>query len=91
MVPGGKDIAVATSKLMEQYDVAIWAHHGMFASGEDFDLTFGLMHTVEKAAEILLKVLSITPKKLRTITPDQFRHLANDFKVELPEKFLYEK
>ncbi|CBK73970.1 L-rhamnulose 1-phosphate aldolase [Butyrivibrio fibrisolvens 16/4] len=91
MVPGGKDIAVATSKLMEQYDVAIWAHHGMFASGEDFDLTFGLMHTVEKAAEILVKVLSITPKKLQTITPDQFRHLANDFKVELPEKFLYEK
>ena len=91
MVPGGKDIAVATSKLMEQYDVAIWAHHGMFASGEDFDLTFGLMHTVEKAAEILVKVLSITPNKLQTITPDQFRYLANDFKVELPEKFLYEK
>lgn len=91
MVPGGKDIAVATSKLMEQYDVAIWAHHGMFASGEDFALTFGLMHTVEKAAEILVKVLSITPNKLQTITPDQFRHLANDFKVELPEKFLYEK
>ncbi|MBR5635999.1 MAG: rhamnulose-1-phosphate aldolase [Pseudobutyrivibrio sp.] len=91
MVPGGKDIAVATSKLMEQYDVAIWAHHGMFASGEDFDLTFGLMHTVEKAAEILVKVLSITPNKLQTIKPDQFRHLANDFKVELPEKFLYEK
>ncbi len=91
MVPGGKDIAVATSKLMEQYDVAIWAHHGMFASGEDFDLTFGLMHTVEKAAEILVKVLSITPNKLQTITPDNFRHLANDFKVELPEKFLYEK
>ena len=91
MVPGGKDIAVATSKLMEQYDVAIWAHHGMFASGEDFELTVGLMHTVEKAAEILVKVLSITPNKLQTITPDQFRHLANDFKVELPEKFLYEK
>ena len=91
MVPGGKDIAVATSKLMEQYDVAIWAHHGMFASGEDFDLTFGLMHTVEKAAEILVKVLSITPNKLQTITPDHFRHLANDFKVELSEKFLYEK
>lgn len=91
MVPGGKDIAVATSKLMEQYDVAIWAHHGMFASGEDFDLTFGLMHTVEKAAEILVKVLSITPNKLQTITPDNFRKLAVDFKVELPEKFLYEK
>ncbi len=91
MVPGGKEIAVATSKLMEEYDVAIWAHHGMFAAGEDFDLTFGLMHTVEKSAEILVKVLSITPNKLQTITPDNFRNLAKDFHVELPEKFLFEK
>ncbi len=91
MVPGGRAIGVATSELMKQYDVAIWAHHGMFASGEDFDLTFGLMHTVEKAAEILVKVLSIRQDKLQTITPQNFRDLAADFNVTLPEKFLYEK
>ncbi|MDD3809309.1 MAG: rhamnulose-1-phosphate aldolase [Erysipelotrichaceae bacterium] len=91
MVPGGKAIAVATSKLMEKYDVAIWAHHGMFCSGEDFDLTFGLMHTVEKSAEILVKVLSIQPTKLQTIQADEFRELANDFNVNLPEEFLFEK
>lgn len=91
MVPGGREIAVETSKLMEKYDVAIWAHHGMFAAGEDFDLTFGLMHTVEKAAEILVKMLSMTGQKRQTITPDDFRHLAKDFNVTLPEKFLYEK
>ena len=88
MVPGGKDIAVATSKLMKEYDVAIWAHHGMFCSGEDFDLTFGLMHTVEKAAEILVKKLSMSPDKLQTITTQNFRDLAKDFNVVLPEKFL---
>lgn len=91
MVPGGKDIAVATSELMKKYDLAVWAHHGMFASGEDFDLTFGLMHTAEKSAEILVKMLSMTPNKLQTITPDDFRSLAKDFNVTLPEKFLYEK
>lgn len=91
MVPGGREIAVETSRLMEQYDVAIWAHHGLFCSGEDFDLTFGLAHTVEKSAEILVKVLSITPNKLQTIQPQQFRDLAKDFKVSLPEKFLFEK
>ena len=91
MVPGGRDIAVATSRLMEQYDVAIWAHHGMFCSGPDFDVTFGLMHTVEKAAEILVKVLSVRPDKLQTITAQNFRDLAVDFHVTLPEKFLYEK
>lgn len=91
MVPGGRDIAVATSELMKKYDVAIWAHHGMFASGEDFDLTFGLMHTVEKSAEILVKMLSMQPNKRQTITPENFRDLAKDFKVTLPEEFLYEK
>jgi len=91
MVPGGREIAVATSELMKQYDVAIWAHHGVFCSGEDFDLTFGLMHTVEKSAEILVKVLSMTPSKRQTIQPNQFRQLAKNFNVTLPEKFLYEK
>ena len=78
-------------ELMKKYDLAIWAHHGMFAAGEDFDLTFGLMHTVEKSAEILVKMLSIRPDKLQTITPQNFRDLAKDFKVTLPEQFLYEK
>lgn len=91
MVPGGRDIAVATSKLMEQYDVAVWAHHGMFCSGEDFDLTFGLLHTVEKSAEILIKIYSISPRKLQSITPDNFRAVGNAFHVELPERFLFEK
>lgn len=91
MVPGGKEIAVATSKLMEKYDVAIWAHHGMFCSGEDFDLTFGLLHTVEKSAEILIKVYSVAPRKLQTITPDNFRAVGKAFGVELPERFLFEK
>lgn len=91
MVPGDRDIAVETSRLMRTYNVAVWAHHGMFCSGEDFDLTFGLMHTVEKSAEILVKVLSMRPDKRQTIQPQDFQDLAEEFQVELPERFLYEK
>jgi rhamnulose-1-phosphate aldolase len=91
MVPGGREIAIATSKLMESYDVAIWAHHGTFCSGEDFDLTFGLMHTVEKSAEILVKTLSMGVNKRQTIAPQDFRSLAKEFNLELLERFLYEK
>ena len=91
MVPGGRDIAVATSKLMEKYNAVIWAHHGMFCSGEDFDLTFGLMHTIEKSAEILIKVMSMVPQKRQTIEPEDFRDLAKGFQVELSERFLYDK
>jgi rhamnulose-1-phosphate aldolase len=76
---------------MEKYDVAIWAHHGMFCSGADFDLTFGLMHTVEKSADILIKVLSMRHDKHQTISDNNFRSLAKDFKLTLDEKFLYKK
>ena len=91
MVPGGRDIAVETSRLMKKYNAVIWAHHGMFCSGEDFDTTFGLMHTIEKSAEILLKVLAVSPVKRQTITAQNFRDLAVGFGLTLPEEFLYEK
>ena len=41
--------------------------------------------------EILVKVRSMTYEKRQTIQPDEFRHLAEDFKVTLLEKFLFEK
>ena len=55
------------------------------------DLTFGLMHTIEKSAEILIKVMSMVPQKRQTIEPDDFRALAKGFNVELSERFLYDK
>ena len=32
----------------------------------------------------------VVSDKLQTITPEDFRALAKDFKVTLPERFLYE-
>ena len=89
MVPGGSDIALATSQLMKEYDAAVWAHHGLFASGPDFDTTFGLMHTIEKAAQIYLLALSAGQGKIRqTIRDDDLRAIAKDFGVTLREEFL---
>jgi rhamnulose-1-phosphate aldolase len=87
MVPGGAAIAEVTGELMKLHDVVIWAHHGMFCSGETLDLTFGLMDTVEKSAEILVKVLAMGGKK-QTITSQNFRDLAKDFKVIISEDYL---
>lgn len=91
MVPGGRDLALATSRLMTRYDAAVWANHGLFCSGEDFDLTFGLAHTLEKSAEILVKVRSMCPNTPRAIQPGRFRRLAEACQMELPERFLFEE
>ena len=88
MVPGGADIALATCKKMEEFDAAVWAHHGLFASGPDFDITFGLMHTIEKAAEIWVLQKSTGLPELQTIQDDELRAIARDFKVQLREDFL---
>lgn len=91
MVPGGREIGVKTSEIMKQKDVAIWAHHGMFVCGHDFDEAFGLMHAIEKAAEILVKVKSMTDTKLNTITPKDFKDLEKPFGISIPDNFLYDK
>lgn len=89
MVPGGAEIALATSRLMEEYDAAVWAHHGLFVSGPDFDTTFGLMHTIEKAAQIYVLALSAGQGRiLHTIEDDELRAIAKEFGVTLREEFL---
>lgn len=91
MVPGTAKIAELTCGMMEEYDVVLWAQHGLFAAGDSLDNTFGLMHTVEKAAEMLIKVLSVTKEKRQIPSVQDFKDMAEVFRLKLPEKFLYEK
>ena len=91
MVPGGRDIAVVSSALMKQYNAIIWAHHGMFCSGIDFDETFGLMHTIEKSAQMWIYVHSCRSEKRQTIQVEEFKALAQAFHVSLNEECLYQK
>ena len=91
MVPGGADIAQATSELMKTYDAAIWAQHGLFCSGPDFDTTFGLMHTIEKAAAIYSEARLLNGGSddfANTITDDGLRAIGRDFNIQINEAFL---
>ncbi len=89
MMPGGSDIAYATSDLMKKYDAAVWAQHGLFVSGPDFDIAFGLAHTIEKAAEIYIKILSAGQGKiLQTIEDENIVAIAKEFGVELRQEFV---
>ncbi len=58
-IPGGHAIARATAELMRTFNAVLWAQHGLLCAGANFEQTFGLMETVEKAAEIYVKVLSM--------------------------------
>jgi rhamnulose-1-phosphate aldolase len=88
MVPGGAEIAKASAELMKTYDAIVWAHHGLFTSGRDFDETFGLTHTVEKSAELHIKALSCGQGIKQTIADDELRRVAKAFGVVLNAEFL---
>lgn len=92
MVPGGTEIAKASAELMKTHDAIIWAHHGTFCSGPDFDTTFGLMHTIEKSAEIYILAQScLNGQALRqTITDEELLEVAKAFGVELNTSLLGE-
>ena len=88
MVPGGADIALATCEKMKEFEAAVWAQHGLFVSGPDFDITFGLMHTIEKSAQIWVLQRSTGLPELQTITDDALRAIAREFGVNIREEFL---
>ena len=87
MVPGSIELAWASSEKMKEYDAVVWAHHGLFASGPDFDTAFGLMHTVEKAAQVRVLVTGAGGAK-QLITDDEIRAIAEGCGVQIREEFL---
>ena len=91
MVPGGADIARATSEQMKTFDAVVWASHGLFVSGADFDSTFGLLHTIEKAADIYGRARARnggSGEFLNTITDEGLRQIGREFNVKINEAML---
>lgn len=87
MTPGGEPIGRATAAAIEKHALVLWPFHGVFGAGRDPDEAFGLIDTAEKAATILVKVLSMGGKR-QTITDSQFRELARGFDVKPMEGVL---
>lgn len=54
MLCGTNEIGEATAKKMEEFRLVIWGLHGIYGAGKDMDETFGLIETVEKAAQLYM-------------------------------------
>ena len=88
MMCGNNEIGEATAKKFEDFRIVVWGLHGIYGCGESFDEAFGLIETVEKAAELYFKVVSSGKKRLYTISDKQLLDIANHFKVKCREDFL---
>ena len=79
MLCGTNSIGEATAEKMKEFRLVVWAQHGIFGTGRDIDEAFGLIETVEKAAEIYIKVMHMPI--LQSITDEELKILADAFGV----------
>ena len=86
MLCGTNEIGEATANKMKDYRVVVWGLHGVYGAGKDMDETFGLIETVEKAAQIYM--LTATLPRLNTITDENLVTIANHFKVNYRKDFI---
>lgn len=76
---GGEEIGIATADKMKEYRSVVWAQHGIFCTGKTLDEVFGLIETIEKAAEIYMKIFD--KKIYQSITNEQLITLAKAFNL----------
>lgn len=79
MVPGSNEIGRATARKMKEHRAVLWPQHGIFGAGATIDEAFGLIETIEKAAQIYMKIAHL-PIQQR-ITEQQLTDLAQAFGV----------
>ena len=80
MLCGTSEIGVATAKKMEEFRLVVWAMHGIYGAGKSLDETFGLIETVEKAAQIYM--LTAHLPRINTIKDEDMLKLLELFNVE---------
>lgn len=87
MVPGTSEIGEQTAKKMDEFRLVIWPHHGIFGAGQSIAEAFGLIETVEKAAQIYMKISAHKGGIKQVITDQQLIDLAEAFNVNPPQRF----
>ena len=80
MLCGTSEIGKATAEKMKEFRLVIWAMHGIYGAGKTMDETFGLIETVEKAAQIYM--LTAHLPRINTIKDEDMLKLLELFKVE---------
>ena len=86
MLCGTNSIGETTAAKMKEFRLVIWWMHGIYGAGKSLDETFGLIETVEKAAQIYM--LTAHLPRINTIKDKEMKELAEFFGVDYRKDFL---
>lgn len=88
MTPGTNQIGQATAAKMAGFQAVLWPHHGLFASGNTLDETYGLVEVIEKAAMIYSQIGAQGGQIKQEITDKELQEIADYFGMTPHEGFL---
>lgn len=88
MMPGSVEIGEESSKMLEEFNIVCWVHHGVFAAGPNPDETLGTVHVAEKAAEVFYKINSMNLPEINTIKKEEIVDLVTTFGIEANKKVI---
>lgn len=80
MLCGTDAIGVKTAEKMQDFRIVLWTNHGIYGAGKTLDETFGLIETVEKAAQIYNLIGN--RKIPNNISDEDMEQLIHIFKIE---------
>ena len=77
-LPGSQELAEATVKELDDYDVVLWEKHGVFAQGLDAMDAFDQIDVLSKSAKILVsaKCMGFEPEGM---TQEQMEEMTREF------------
>ena len=86
MLCGTNTIGEATAEKMKEFRLVVWGMHGIYGVGKTMDEAFGLIETVEKAAQVYM--LTAHLPRVNTIRDHELQELAEFFAVKYRKDFL---
>ncbi len=86
MLCGTNSIGEATAEKMKEFRIVVWGMHGIYGVGKTLDEAFGLIETVEKAAQIYM--LTAHLPRVNTIKDKEMAELAEYFGVNYRKDYL---
>jgi len=86
VVCGTNQLGLDTAEKMKTARLVIWSQHGLSGMGNTLDEAFGLIETVEKAAEVYMKIAGLP--RVNTISDEILQGLAERFGLTPKEGYL---
>ena len=86
MVCGTNEIGEKTAAKLQDSRLCVWTTHGIYGTGRDLDEAFGLIETVEKAAELYM--LTVGQERKNEIKDNELKDLAAVFGLDYRKDYL---